>query len=118
MSEPWSMFVEPSDKEETVNNLIVVTCCVVAFMAGRLSRRAYLGRKFETKRNELMRIKEELLQESERLMEEQRMINRDFQNLIVQSATFSAALDEELGERTDRWTDRDDKYLSMWKSRE
>lgn len=112
------MFVEPSDKEETVNNLIVVTCSVVAFMAGRLSRRVYMGRKLEEKRSELMRIKEELLEESRRLTKEQEMINRDFQNLIVQSATFSAAIDEELGERTDRWTDQDDKFLSMWKSRE
>lgn len=118
MSEQWSMFVAPYDKEEPVNNLVLAVGCVVAFAAGRLSRRVCLDRKIKAKRNELMRIRDELLKENERLIEEQRMVNRDFQNLIVQSATFSAAIDEELGERTDTWTDKDDRYLSMWKARE
>ena len=111
-----------------MNVIVVVLACISSFILGRKSMRLVMdqGRKelaekrerLMALRDELMGIADDLSNKESALKQMRQKLESDTRDLIVRASQFNAALSEENGRRTDRWTDEDDRYLEMWRQHE
>ena len=115
-----------------MNVFVVVLACIGSFILGRYSMRLVMDQRLEqgrkelaekrerlmALRDELMGIADDLSNKESALKQMRQKLESDTRDLIVRASQFNAALSEENGHRTDRWTDEDDRYLEMWRQHE
>lgn len=115
-----------------MNVIVVVLACIGSFILGRHSMRLVMDQRLVQGRNdlaekrerlvamrdELIGIADDLSNKESALKRMRQQLDSDSRELIVRASQFNAALSEEHGHRTDRWTDEDDRYLEMWRRHE
>ncbi len=93
---------------------IVLAIVAVSFLLGRLSVRVVRDRHLEGKRDELMAIKEGLMEVSDNLTRREEALRSKWQAMVVSASEICALANGSEG----TWTPDDDRFLDSWSSAE